>query len=58
MPLKRQFVILTDPKRRGTPPHRGPQGEAPGWVRERGSVGKSLYRGFRGKERVKQRKQL
>ena len=61
LPLKRYFVILRVPKKKGYITPQGGTWEAPGTVRRQRdwgeNIGKSLYCGFLGKEWVKQSKQ-
>lgn len=45
-PLKRELVILTDPKRRGHPCHGGPREEALPLVRRQREQGKMGARAF------------
>ena len=49
LPLKRQYFILTNPKRRGTPHHGGTTQGNTRISQEWGHVGKSLYCSFHGR---------
>lgn len=56
--MKREFVIVTDPKGRGRAMAwvGGPHGEAPGWTgrqREQENMARRLWCGFHRKDQVK-----